>query len=60
MATSRATAHFHYIFVDTSWDTLSKVKLGQVEVGSNTRPESLVQPLGSHIWSLFAPIHMQS
>ena len=33
-----------------------KVKLGQVQVGSNIAQN----PIGSHIWSLFAPIHMKS
>ena len=81
-----------------SYETLTKIKLGQVGVGSNiakitliasrksymanicpntsnklTKSElrsswsrfehlskSLFNPLGSHIWSLFAPIHMTS
>ena len=37
-----------------------KVKLGQVQVGSSIAQESLILPIGSHIWSLLAPIHMKS
>ena len=41
-----------------SW---SKVKLGKVQVGSNiARITHLAHYIGSHIWSLFAPIHMKS
>ena len=37
------------------------VKLGQVQVGSNIAQNHSSNPyMGSHIWSLFAPIHMKS
>ena len=37
-----------------------KVKLGQVQVGSNIAQNPSSKPIGSHIWSLFAPIHMKN
>ena len=43
----------------------SHEKLTKSEIRSNSSQfedcsESLIQPIGSHIWSFFAPIHMKS
>ena len=37
-----------------------KVKLGQVQVGSNIAQNHSYNPYEVYIWSLFAPIHMKS
>ena len=37
-----------------------KPKLGQVQIGSNIAQNHSSSPYESHIWSLFAPIHMKS
>ena len=39
--------------------SLSNVKLGKVQVGSNIA-QNHSSTIGSPIWSLFAPIHMKS
>ena len=40
----------------TSWP---KSKLGEVGVGSNIAQNHSSSPIGGHIWSLLAPIHLE-
>ena len=37
----------------------STVKLGEVRVSSNITQKSFIWPLGSHIWSILAPIYIK-